>query len=46
MDGANIEEHLRAFLVGALITWLVLDFGTKRRYKKFKKTEKDQAQRD
>ena len=46
MDGANIEEHLRAFLVGALLTWLVLDFGTKRRHKKFKKTEKDQAQTD
>ena len=40
MAGVNNEEHLRAFLVGALLTWLVLDFRTKRRYKKFKKTEK------
>ena len=39
MDGANIEEHLRAFLVGALLTWLVLDFGAKRRYKKFRQKE-------
>jgi len=46
MGGENIEEHLRAFLVGPLLTWLVLDFGTKRRYRKFKETEKDQAQRD
>ena len=36
MDGANIEEHLRYSLVGALLTWLVLDFGAKGKFKKFR----------
>ena len=41
MDGANIEEHLKAFLLGARLTWLVLDFGAKSRFKKF--TQKEQV---
>ena len=41
MPGVNNEEHLRAFLVDALLTWLVLDFGAKSRFKKF--TQKEQV---
>ena len=41
MAGVNNEEHLKTFLLGAQLTWLVLDFGAKSRFKKF--TQKEQV---
>lgn len=42
MEIANLEEHVRAFLVGALVMWLGLDFASKRRVKETEKTKNDQ----
>ena len=39
MAGVNNEEHLRAFLLGARLTWLLLDFEAKSRFKKFTQRE-------
>ena len=39
MVGANMHGHLRDFPVGALLTWTLLDFGGKSRFKKFTQRE-------